>query len=225
MNCDRALEWMSAMLDGELTAQEREQLQAHLDTCESCRAVYAELTAIDAAVAADQSEPPEALHDHVMIAVRDEQKRKTARRRRSYLGAGLIAAAALALAVLSGLGVVQLPGVGDEGRASVSVGQSIQTILPAEPSEAAQAEAAYAAQLANEYGCAVLAVWGCGGLDELQGCPFETLDGGARLYLTDGAALEAILERCSEQYAMGLYAPEGGGETGGEAPAYVLLFS
>ena len=56
MNCDTALEMMSAMLDGELTQEESEQLQAHLAACESCRAVYAELAAIDSAVAADQAE-------------------------------------------------------------------------------------------------------------------------------------------------------------------------
>lgn len=225
MNCDRALEQMSAMLDGELTAEESEQLQAHLDACQSCRAVYAELAAVDAAVAADQAEPPEALRENVMHAIRSEQKHKPARRTRSYVTAGLIAAAALALVVLSGLGVVQLPGFGDEGRASVSVGQSMQAILPSDQPATGDLKAKYAAQIANEHGCAVLVVWNCAGLDELQDVPFETLDDGARLYLTDGATLDAILERCREQYPMGLYTPEADGRTGGDAPAYLMIFS
>lgn len=221
MNCDRALEQMSAMLDGELTQQEREQLQAHLAACQSCRAVYAELSAMDEAIAAAQAEPPAALREGVMGAVRDEQKRKSARRTRGRVTAALVAAAALALVVLSGLGVVQLPGFGGESWASVSVGKSFETILPQEPLEAEQA--AYAAQLAEEYGCTVLAVWGCDGLDELQDCASETVDGGAQLYLSDGAALDAIFARYDGQYTMERYMPQSGGQTGGET-AYIVLF-
>ena len=72
MNCDTALEMMSAMLDGELTQQEQQMLQAHLDACESCRAVYAELAAMDAALRDDQTEPPAALRGNVMAAIRAE---------------------------------------------------------------------------------------------------------------------------------------------------------
>ena len=225
MNCDTALEMMSAMLDGELTQEESEHLQAHLAACESCRAVYAELAAIDSAVAADQAEPPEALHDAVMAAICTGQNRKKTGRIRTWLVIGIAAAAALTLAVLSGFGILPLPGMDEEGRASVSVGQSMQAVLPPDTPSTEGLEAKYASQIATENGCVVLAVWQCGELEELSGVPFETLDDGAKLYAADGATVDAILARCREQYPMGLYYPEGACETGENALAYVMIYS
>ena len=225
MNCDTALEMMSAMLDGELTQEESEQLQAHLAACESCRAVYAELAAIDSAVAADQAEPPEALHDAVMAAICTGQNRKKTGRIRTWLVIGIAAAAALTLAVLSGFGILPLPGMDEEGRASVSVGQSMQAVLPPDTPSTEGLEAKYASQIATENGCVVLAVWQCGELEELSGAGFETLDDGAKLYAVDGATVDAILKRCREQYPMGLYYPEGACETGENALAYVMIYS
>ena len=43
MNCDQALEAISAALDGELSAKERAQLEAHLAHCPSCAALFDEL--------------------------------------------------------------------------------------------------------------------------------------------------------------------------------------
>ena len=48
MNCERALELISAELDGAVTQQERAELQAHLDTCPDCRETYAQLHELDA---------------------------------------------------------------------------------------------------------------------------------------------------------------------------------
>ena len=217
MNCDTALELLSAMLDGELTDTEAERLQSHLAACESCRAVYDELVMIDAAVRDDQAEPPDALRENVMTAIRAEQKQKTTRKTRSWLLLGIAAAAALALIILSG--------TGEAGRVSVSVGQSMQAILPPETPGTEGLEAKYAAQIATENGCVVLAVWQCGELEELSGAGFETLDDGAKLYAADGATVDAILARCREQYPMGLYYPEGACETGENALAYVMIYS
>jgi anti-sigma factor RsiW len=41
--CDRAAQWISLDLDGELTELERVGLARHLDRCESCRATSAEV--------------------------------------------------------------------------------------------------------------------------------------------------------------------------------------
>ena len=225
MNCDTALELLSAMLDGGLTDTEAERLQSHLAACESCRAVYDELVMIDAAVRDDQAEPPDALRENVMTAIRAEQRQKTTRKTRSWLLLGIAAAAALALIILSGTGVLPLPGTGEAGRVSVSVGQSMQAILPPETPGTEGLEAKYAAQIATENGCVVLAVWQCGELEELSGAGFETLDDGAKLYAVDGATVDAILKRCREQYPMGLYYPEGACETGENALAYVMIYS
>ena len=37
MNCEQALILISAALDGEITPEEREQLNIHLDLCAECR--------------------------------------------------------------------------------------------------------------------------------------------------------------------------------------------
>ena len=223
MNCDTALELLSAMLDGELTDTEAERLQSHLAACESCRAVYDELVMIDAAVRDDQAEPPDALRENVMTAIRAEQKQKTTRKTRSWLLLGIAAAAALALIILSGTGVLPLPGTSEAGRVSVSVGQSMQAILPPETPGTEGLEAKYAAQIATENGCVVLAVWQCDGLEELQDISYETLDDGARLYLVSGAAAAQIMQRYQKQYPMGTYYPEGDCQTGDGAPVYLML--
>lgn len=67
MNCDTALELISASLDGELTAQEEAALRAHLAQCPSCRTLMTELTGIHRACSpALEAECPPALKDAVM---------------------------------------------------------------------------------------------------------------------------------------------------------------
>jgi hypothetical protein len=44
--CDRAREWLSLQLDGELSELERMLLQAHLDRCGSCDSFAADLDAL-----------------------------------------------------------------------------------------------------------------------------------------------------------------------------------
>jgi anti-sigma factor (TIGR02949 family) len=40
MNCNKAMVLMSAAIDGELTAQESDELKLHLDECPECRAEF-----------------------------------------------------------------------------------------------------------------------------------------------------------------------------------------
>ena len=47
MDCEKALELMSAELDGMCTEQERAALQAHLEACADCRETYRRLHALD----------------------------------------------------------------------------------------------------------------------------------------------------------------------------------
>lgn len=49
MTCQEILELLSASLDGELTRDEQAQLDAHLNTCPACRALYEELAGLHAA--------------------------------------------------------------------------------------------------------------------------------------------------------------------------------
>ena len=74
MDCEKALELMSAELDGMCTEQERAALQAHLEACADCRETYRQLRALDEALQDAELEPPQALHDNVMRQIRKEKK-------------------------------------------------------------------------------------------------------------------------------------------------------
>ena len=89
--CDRAREWASLGLDGELSDFERVLLDSHLRRCPACAAYVVEIGAITEAIRATELEP---LAIPVVLPLR---------RRISYRGivlqAGAAAAAALALTV------------------------------------------------------------------------------------------------------------------------------
>ena len=165
MNCEQALQAMSARLDGELPEDEARALDAHLRECAPCRALMAELDRV--------------LYN--MFLVREK--------------------------------VSELPGFGEKGRASVSVGDAFKT---------EQAAGKYAAQLAEERGCAVLAVCGCKDVPEaLSGREYETLDGGARLYAVPPSVMEAVMAEWQSVYPMQIYAPQ---EAQDDAErAYILI--
>ena len=95
MNCENALELMNRKLDEALTKEESAALQAHLDACPDCRETWRQLHELDALLQESELEPPAALHDGVMQAIRQEQKKKP---RRVWLPAAAIAAAAAAIA-------------------------------------------------------------------------------------------------------------------------------
>ena len=67
--CEYYEELIGAALDGEISAGEREELRAHLDTCESCRSFYEAMKAISGT---DEQLPeaPEHFTENVMARVR-----------------------------------------------------------------------------------------------------------------------------------------------------------
>lgn len=66
MTCETMLEQMSAALDGELTADEKAQLDRHLAQCDHCRALYDQLTALHEACGGLEVAPPPALKVNVL---------------------------------------------------------------------------------------------------------------------------------------------------------------
>ena len=68
MDCEKALELMSAELDGMCTEQERAALQAHLEACADCRETYRQLHALDEALQDAELEPPQAENRLTTIA-------------------------------------------------------------------------------------------------------------------------------------------------------------
>ena len=96
MDCEQVQERISRLLDGDLNKGEEAAVRAHLQTCADCRRVYTALAAFSEALRGDQAEPPAALHENVMAALRREEIRKRHTRLRRAL---LSAAAVLALVV------------------------------------------------------------------------------------------------------------------------------
>lgn len=107
MNCENALELLNRELDGALTEAESAALRAHLDACPDCRETWRQLHELDALLQESELEPPAALHDGVMRAIRQEQKRKP---RRAWLPAAAIAAAAVLVLLAGKAGLIALPG-------------------------------------------------------------------------------------------------------------------
>ena len=154
MNCENALELMNRELDEALTAEESAALWAHLDACPDCRETWRQLHELDALLQESELEPPAALHDGVMRAIRQEQKRKP---RRAWVPAAAIAAAA-ALVLLAGkAGLIALPGFEQTDVISVNIGSAVEQIFAQTgaktPDEAA---AQQAAELSAETGLDVL---------------------------------------------------------------------
>lgn len=205
MNCDKALEAISAELDGALSAEEARELEAHLKTCAECRRLRAELGAIEQGFDTLKTDAPQTLAPSVMRAIRAEKPRK----RKPHRTAWFIAAAALlALALaLGAAGIIDLPGFG-ENRASVSVGDAFSGHSRAEET---------AERLAQERGCAVLLIYGSGELSALEGAEYETPEQGMRLYTVSADVMSGIMnEQTASQ--MEIYTPkESSGQADGTA--------
>lgn len=194
MNCENALELMNRELDEALTPEEAAALQAHLDACPDCRETRRQLHELDALLQESELEPPAALHDGVMQAIRQEKKQRS---RRAWVPAAAIAAAA-ALVLLAGwAGLIALPGFEKDSIVTVNVGSAVEQIFTQTGAEAPdEAAAQQAAELSAETGLDVLLVWNSGVPSELETMPYELTENGARLYRVTGQLAQTILDGC-----------------------------
>lgn len=71
-DCDQALEWISAALDGALTPEEQHRLDAHLAACAECRALAKELRQLQREMPGE-AEVPAGFHQAVMDRIAAEQ--------------------------------------------------------------------------------------------------------------------------------------------------------
>ena len=79
-------------IEGELTAEQMRELEAHIAECEECRREFDELKALKDAIRSTRVETPEGLHERIMSAVKSEPKKKRARKQVFYRGATISAA-------------------------------------------------------------------------------------------------------------------------------------
>jgi Putative zinc-finger len=107
MDGDRYVTWDAAYVLGSLTSSERREYEAHLETCERCRAAVAEISGVPALLAmmdledvrALDEEPPESppLRPEVLDSILDKVRWR--RRRSRWLTSAAVGVAAALLAV------------------------------------------------------------------------------------------------------------------------------
>lgn len=131
MDCEQALEAVSAALDGELSQSAWVELEAHLSVCPQCRALAEDLRALSATLEEAEAVPPPGLSARVMerIAAEDKVVPLPAAHRRSgwRRWAGLAAMAALVVCV-GGLGLWLGNGGASTGNASSPAASSYSGI-------------------------------------------------------------------------------------------------
>lgn len=93
-DCERNMERISALLDGELPPADAAELRAHMAGCPECRAMYQAFAALGTAVTAE--EPlPEHLHENIMSTVHQADQAMRKQRKLVRLRAALTTAACL----------------------------------------------------------------------------------------------------------------------------------
>lgn len=100
MDCEQALEAISAALDGELPPAGRAQLEEHLSVCPSCRALAEDFRVLSLALEQTEQAPPPELAAGVMARVNGTTPISAGRRKNPRRWLGL--AAMLALVICAG---------------------------------------------------------------------------------------------------------------------------
>lgn len=126
--CEHWEELLSARLDGPLTQEETQQLDEHLASCPRCRQYARELEETHKALQDWAAEPPPAVAEAILDAVRQEP-RPAKRSRRAWMS--LAAAAVLALVIW---GAVQLPGAGESAESAAASDSAVMEQGPMEDS-------------------------------------------------------------------------------------------
>ena len=122
--CEQYQILISRRLDGELTADEREALQAHLSSCPDCARLYAAFSAVSDTLRSDLEEPPSALRENVMGAVRAKKGDIVRLRRRRVRLTALAACLALLVLGSAGLGLFSRSGGMTAASTSAAYGKS-----------------------------------------------------------------------------------------------------
>ena len=99
-NCDMYQELISRLVDGELSREEYAALDAHMENCAECSAMYAVFASLSDIIGGEDEPLPEDLHENIMAGVRRSAMINHNRRRLSKPVRNALAAAACAALVL-----------------------------------------------------------------------------------------------------------------------------
>ena len=208
MNCEKTAELINEKLDGCISPENEKLLTDHLDTCESCRALYEALAGLDDAIKDCQMEPPAALHEGVMQSIHREKSGRTSRK--TWGAVASVAAVAAVFAILAGVGLVQMPGMQNGQKANtVSMSDAVGLVLPQDLPSTEGPEARYAAETATENKCIVAVFRNCELLSELENSEYRVLEDGAKVYEVSAQTLDTLLQTYQKAYPIGTYYPEG----------------
>ena len=99
--CDEYAPALSAFVDGELTEQEKNEVLAHVETCEGCRTCLAELMTMRLAFGdLEEYDAPAGFAESVMARLHEEAAPKKRTQRKKWMGLAACAAVVLMAAVL-----------------------------------------------------------------------------------------------------------------------------
>lgn len=105
-------------IEGELTAAEMREFEAHIAECEDCRKEFEELRALKEAIRSAEEEMPEGLHSRIMASIEAEPK-KAPRRKVAFFRGAAISVACVMLCLSATLAITMIPiwrsGTGGEG--------------------------------------------------------------------------------------------------------------
>ena len=105
-SCEKIQEMISAMLDGELTKEEKAIVQEHIASCNECAAMYEDFAALSEELSDNLRNTPANLHEHIMDGIKAQIKPKKPIHvlMRPYMAAAacLIIVAGVALAAQAG---------------------------------------------------------------------------------------------------------------------------
>lgn len=105
-------------IEGELTAAEMREFEAHIAECEECHKEFEKLRALKEAIRSAEEEMPEGLHSRIMASIESEPKKKPRRKAAFFRGAA-ISVACVMLCLSATLAITLIPmwrsGTGGEG--------------------------------------------------------------------------------------------------------------
>ena len=133
MNCEEYFHLISGHMDGCNSDIEEKHLQQHLECCEGCRTLLAQLQENEQLLAHSTVTPPADLTKRIMKAVRKEPKKKSKKRFFTSLAtAGLATAALLALVFFGSNGLPQLATVDSAAEVAMDEPYAMEDRNPAE---------------------------------------------------------------------------------------------
>lgn len=107
MSCDFDILLLSGHIDAMNTPEEERQLSEHLNSCEQCRALLAQMQKNDENIRILEAKVPQDLTQRIMQQVKNQPKKP--KRYRTLITCGLAAAAVLAIAFVGKLALPEQP--------------------------------------------------------------------------------------------------------------------